>query len=218
MNVPALAAFDFSDWNAVSTAFEDAPTLSLGQAWLPRKEENFRPGTVHLGWNAGGLLVLARLTDDRLFTRAAADNQLLYTLGDVFELFLQESTRDNYVEFHIAPSGHRLQLAFPKGDTIRTMRATGTKLTDLMRAEPQFDFMQRPMDSGWEIVARIPGSALGMDRPLAEGSTVLASFSRYDYTDADTPPVLSSSSAHAEANFHRRQEWTPLTLCAADRG
>lgn len=212
MDVPALASFDSSDWKAIFTAFQNAPSLPLGQAWREKPEENFRPASVHLGWNADGLLVLARLTDDTLFTRATADNENLWTLGDVFELFLQESTLENYVEFHIAPSGHRLQLGFPSGDTIGQLRTSGKKLDDLKVARPLFDFSLRSTDSGWDILAKIPASALGMTQPMGDGTTILASFSRYDYTDAATPPVLSSTSAHAELNFHRRQEWKPLTL------
>ncbi|MEI8343284.1 MAG: hypothetical protein WCH43_17320, partial [Verrucomicrobiota bacterium] len=43
-----------------------------------------------------------------------------------------------------------------------------------------------------------------------EGRTWLASFSRYDYSSAEAPPVLSSTSPHAEVSFHRQQEWAEL--------
>ena len=59
MNIPLLAPFEESDWESVATAFEHAPSLALGQAWREKPEENFRPGTVRIGWQPDALVILA---------------------------------------------------------------------------------------------------------------------------------------------------------------
>ena len=165
-----------------------------------------------LGWQADSLLVLARLEDDCLFTRMTADNQEAWCLGDVFELFLKDATRENYLELHIAPSGHRLQLHFPDANAILRLRDKEIKLTEYYVTDSLFDFAVRPVPTGWEVFVRLPAASLGSQATDLQGTEILASFSRYDYDDQGSEPVLSSTSPHEIANFHRQQEWRSLTL------
>jgi len=212
MNVPSLESFEKSDWEAINAAFQDAPSLALGQAWLEKPEENFRHGTVQTGWHADAIVILAKLNDDVIFTKASGDNQHLWTLGDVFEIFIKDASREEYLELHIAPNGHRLQLRFPSGETIKQVRNRELKLEDCMVDQPLFDFSARIVPGGWEVWARIPVASLGSPAESAGGMSVFASFSRYDYADEKAPAVLSSTSAHTELNYHRQQEWKKLTF------
>lgn len=174
----------------------------MNQAWLDTLENNFRPAEVKLGCREGTLLVLSTMLDQKIFTRAARDNERLWDLGDVFEIFLRDTTREEYLELHVSPNGHRLQLRFPSSETVKKLRGRLLKLEDLIVREPLFDFSTRTTSDGWEVFAEIPTT----------GTNLLASFSRYDYSGAETPPVLSSTSAHAKADYHRQEEWVPLTL------
>lgn len=212
MTIPLLAPFEESNWESVSTAFEHAPSLALGQAWREKPEENFRPGTVRIGWQPDALVILANLKDDALFTAATGDNQHLWGLGDAFELFLRNLEREEYLELHIAPNGYRLQLRFPDSQAIRNLRSGQNALKDYMVDAPIFDFSIRTVSGGWVIRARVPLTSLGIPGDRTSGIALLASFSRYDYADAKSPPVLSSTSAHKERNYHRQQEWTRLDL------
>lgn len=169
---------------------------------------------MQVGWQDEFLLVLARLDDDCLFTRVTADNEEAYLLGDVFEIFIKDAARENYLELHIAPNGHRLQLHFPDSQTIFQMRENGLKLESLMVSESLFDASVRAVPTGWEIFVRLPVASLGSNMKDLQASGLRASFGRYDYDDKGSAPVLSSTSAHQVANFHRQEEWGKLTLIA----
>jgi hypothetical protein len=214
MDVPAPAPFEKSDWEAIIAAFHHAPSLTMSQAWREKPEENLRPGCVKLGWQKGSLLVFARLTDDRVFTTATKDNDLLWKMGDVFEMFLRDSSRPEYLELHIAPNGRRLQLRFPDSQAIGRLRDGNSELKDYMVEESLFDFSARKTLHGWEVFAEVPLVSLGSTGDIVQGASVTASFSRYDYIDEKTPPVLSSTSEHKELNYHRQHEWKQLNLTA----
>ncbi len=180
----------------------------MGQAWLDGLEKNFRGTEVRVGWREGAVLVFARLTDDCRFTGATADNQPLWELGDVFELFVKDAEKEEYFEFHITPRGHRLQLKFPNRLALTKLRAKEARLSDFVVAEPIFHFQVRETPIGWEVYAELPDALFGWEK--TEGHALLASFSRYDYDDAGGAPILSSTSAHKELNYHRQEEWRRL--------
>lgn len=203
MNVPFLPPFDEADDAAVNRAFAGAPVLPFGQAWREEPEPGFRGGRVRLGWNAEGLWVLAEMEDDLVFTQATADNQPLWTLGDVFEIFVRDLSGEEYFELHTAPTGHRLSLRLPSGRTIADLREGRAVLEDMIMKEPAFRSRVFRTDCGWGVLACVMA---------VKGRALRASFGRYDYRNADAEPVLSSSSAHKEADYHRQEEWRDFQL------
>jgi hypothetical protein len=211
--VPALPSLESWGWEKLEAALVAAPTLHLGQAWQPSPEGTFRPGAVRLGWHETGIVVAASLEDERVFTRATADNQRLWELGDVFEMFFRNAVREDYLELHAAPGDKRLQLHFPSRETVAGLRAGIGRLDDFLVREPLFDFRTRMTSNGWALVAQIPGPALGFDVSSLKGEAVFASFSRYDYASDGSPPILSSTSPHAQLDFHRQEEWIKLVFC-----
>lgn len=180
----------------------------MGQAWRAQLEKNFRGAEVRVGWKEGAVLVFARLTDDCRFTGATDDNQRLWELGDVFEMFLKDAEKEEYFEFHVTPRGHRLQLRFPNRLALIKLRAREAKLADFVVEESIFDFRVRETPVGWEVYAELPTILFGWE--TTEGHALLVSFSRYDYDDAGGTPILSSTSAHKELNYHRQEEWRRL--------
>jgi hypothetical protein len=207
---PILAEFDLGDRDAIRAAFADAPTLQMQQAWRDAPEEKFLPARVRIGWRGDRFLVFGELTDDLLFTQATEDNQLLCSLGDAFEIFLRDSEGEIYAEFHVAPNGKRLQLLWPDAATIRRVGKKEVSLDELKVYEPIFDFSQWSEGKTWCICASVPGSSFLPVCTSLCGRKWLASFSRYDYTSAEEPPVLSSTSPHAEPSFHRLHEWAEV--------
>lgn len=207
---PKLADFDIGSPDAVSTAFVGAPTLQMGQAWRDQPEEKFLPARVRIGWRGDRFLVFGELTDNLLFTQATEENQLLCSLGDVFEIFLRDSEGESYAEFHVAPNGKRLQLLWPDAASIRRVSNKEITLDELKVQEPIFDFSQWSEGQTWCICASVPGSAFLPVGMTLDGRTWLSSFSRYDYPSAEEQPVLSSTSPHAELSFHRQQEWAEV--------
>jgi hypothetical protein len=182
--------------------------MQMVQGWLAKPEERLRPGCVRIGWREDQLLVFAELEDEVLFTKATADNQYLWALGDVFEIFVQDHSGGRYAEFHIAPNGRRMQLIYPDAEANRRIGEPGVRLEDFMIGEFLFEFSIWQEPGKWLILASVPSSIF-----LPPGTSLAdriwrVSFSRYDYSSAETPPVLSSTSPHRVLSFHRQEEWT----------
>jgi hypothetical protein len=165
-----------------------APALVLGQTWLVSPQENFRAGVARLGWQAK-IFLSATLEDDRIFTGATADNQRLWELGDVFEIFLKEKSREDYLELHVAPCGCRSQLHFPREQALLDLRKGIGRVEDFAVNDALFDFRVRTEVGRWEVFAQIPVSSLGLQLTTLKGRAVFASSSRYEYPDPNAPAV-----------------------------
>ena len=214
MNCPTLSRFDIRDREAVDAAFTDAPIMQMQQAWRVAPEDRFLPGHVRIGWRGDCILILGELTNAQLFTQATEDNQILCHFGDVFEIFLRDPELETYAEFHVAPNGKRLQLLWPDAETIRRVQIKDVSLDELKVHEPIFEFAQWSEEEKWYICASVPTRIFLPPGSSLDGRTWMASFSRYDYSSAEKPPVLSSTSPHTgKVSFHCQQDWTPLSFC-----
>jgi hypothetical protein len=117
----------------------------------------------------------------------------------------------HYVEFHVTPNNYRLQLRIPDTATLRRAQAANA-FDELLL--PDGVFRSRTWTQAekrkWFVYAVIPAAAVyGADQPL-DGRRWRFSFSRYDYIGGRPEPIISSTSPHAMADFHRRQEWGTL--------
>ena len=214
MNCPTVSDFDIRDREAVRAAFSDAPIMEMQQAWRVAPEDGFLPAQVRIGWRHDCFLVLGELTDPHLYTSATEDNQILCSFGDVFEIFLRDSELKTYAEFHVAPNGKRLQLLWPDAETLSLVHDKKVALHDLKVREPIFDFSQWSEGKKWYICASVPTRIFLPHGTPLEGRTWCASFSRYDYSSAEEPPVLSSTSPHTgKVSFHCQQDWAELSFC-----
>lgn len=203
-----LPAFESGSLENVLQAFEHAAPCPLHQAWLAKEAEDFAPAFVRIGWRESSLLVFAELTDADIHSRATEHGQRLWELGDAFELFLKSDEQDSYVEFHISPNNLRLQLRFAGRDAVERIRS-GASLDEVVMKGEAFDSRTwvQPDSKRWCVFAEIPASSVcDQTKPLA-GRQWRFSFSRYDYTRGKSEPVISSTSPHPKADFHRTQEW-----------
>lgn len=215
ISCPLLLEFDPDDRAAVRSAFAEAPLMTMGQAWREEVEPGFHPAEVRVGWRDQSLMVFAELIDRELVTKATEDNQPLWMLGDVFEIFLRDIEGERYVEFHIAPNGKRLQLVFPDASTIQRVGEREIRIEELMVGPEMFEFVQWVEGEKWCLCAKVPGSAFLPPGTDLSRRTWLASFSRYDYGSDLGEPVISSTSEHALASFHRQQEWAEIVFARA---
>jgi hypothetical protein len=180
-------------------------SLSLGQAWRPVPEPGFRPATVHLSWEPGRLHIQAELIDDAIFTRATGFNQHLWELGDTFEMFLRPLPGEAYMEYHVAPGNHTLQLRFPGEKAIQSLR-NGTSPVSVdfyLVPKKAFDSVTDVEKGRWLIRATIPDSA------VKSGEKWKFSFSRYD-AHPNASPIVSSTSAHKVLDFHDQSAWQTM--------
>lgn len=204
-----LSPFTPTDLQSVRHAFRDATPCSLGQAWLPELQPDFQPGVVRTGWRGSELLVFAELTDTDIFSRATALNQKIWELGDAFEIFLRPVGQTAYAEFHVTPNNQRLQLRILSEPALRA----GAFESFLVPGEAICTHAWTLPDARlWCAYAEIPAAAV-CDKPAPlPGQEWLFSFSRYDYIRGRAEPVLSSSSPHQTADFHRQQDWGRLAF------
>lgn len=203
-----LSDFDHGQLESVRREFYKSEPCRLKQSWLPGpQEEEFEPAVVYTGWKGSDFFVFAELTDIDVHTSAKKPGDLLWRLGDTFEIFLCRPGEGMYYEFHVAPNNLKLQLCFPDSQAAEWVGRT-ERFEDLMVPGEAFvsQTWVKPEIQRWFILARIPGKLLESKGELA-GARWFFSFCRYDYTRGQEEPVISSTSSYTEANFHRRQEW-----------
>ncbi len=211
-----LPGFDAARLEAARAAFASAPACPLGQAWRASPEPGFAPGQVRVGWREEALLLFAEFDDRDIFTRSTGLNQRMWELGDTFEIFLRPEGETAYVEFHVTPNNQRLQLRFPGTEALRKAQADNVFDAFLLPGDV-FHSMTwvQPEHKKWFVHAVIPAAAVGDSARLAHGVLWHFSFSRYDYTRGPGQPVISSTSPHPVADFHRQQEWGVLNFAKA---
>jgi hypothetical protein len=154
------------------------------------------------------LLVFAELTDTDIYTQATADNQRLWELGDVFEIFLRPRTQESYVELQVAPNNRRLQLRYPNAEAVAQARKLGSGDQFVIHGK---SFLSSTWvcadDQKWFVYAKIPVKTVCENSRLSSGVEWLFSFGRYDCSRTRAVPVISSASLHTKADFHRQSEW-----------
>lgn len=178
----------------------------MGQAWLGAPEQDLAPAAIRTGWRDASLWVLADLTDRDIHTSATSDHQRFWELGDVFEIFLRDEACEPYVELQVTPNNHRLQLRYTNRAALDRARASG----DLGSVRiPGGAFRSNTwIDSGrWTVLAEIPAALVNHPPEGLAGRRWRFSFSRYDYTRGRAEPVISSTSPHPQADFHRQEDW-----------
>jgi hypothetical protein len=210
-----LPAFDAAKLNAVRAAFQNSETCVFRQAWLPKQEADFTPGIVRVGWRENSLLFFAELIDADIFTDATDHHQRFWELGDTFEIFLRPLDQESYAEFHVTPNNLRLHLNFPDAIAVEQARKTGS-LENVLVREKEFASTTWVQSEArrWSAFVEIAASSINKELKDLRGSKWLFSFGRYDYRRGRKEPVISSTSAHTVADFHRQTEWGELMFAS----
>ncbi len=222
-----LPSFDPADWKSVELAFKDATPVSMKEAWQQELDAGFKPAVVRTGWHGDSLWVYAELEDVSIanpttrlnevydFPKDLKEDQwfdpLSSTRGDAFEIFLRKSTKEHYLEFHVTPQNHILQLRWKyAGDYMDNVREGGRQLRKRVIEGKQVIATYTRVDEKsqkWFVLAEIPSKLLDETGGIKPGDEWRFSFCRYDFTTGNKEPVLSSTSPHQERGFHRQQEW-----------
>jgi hypothetical protein len=203
-----LTAFNEADLAAVQRAFQAVKPCQLLQAWQPEVSSGFAPASVCVGWREDCLLVFAELTDHGIYSYATGINQRVWELGDAFEIYLRPDGQTDYIQLDITPNNHWTQLRITSAEALRRAQ-TANEFAGLVLPGNHFRTATwlLPEKNRWFVYAAIPARAVSGGTNLNAKERWYFSFSRYDYTRGDLEPVISSTSPHAQANFHRQQEW-----------
>jgi hypothetical protein len=184
--------------------------LELAQPWNDALDEGFQPAGVLVEWNSETIKVIAHLSDTDILTQATEDNQRLWELSDVFEIFLMVEGRSDYVELHVAPNNRRMHVQKPNAAGIRESDGSTIAFEEMLVSPIGFTSETVKTTSGWQVQAHIPAAVLNLDA-FTEGTRLRASFCRYDVSSEGTT-VLSTTADHPVIAFHRPEEWTRLVL------
>jgi hypothetical protein len=208
-----LEAFEANSLKSVREVFRPMTRHALGQAWLEREENNFAPAFVRFGWRENALLVFAEIIDFDIFNAATILNQRAWELGDTFEIFLQSINHPGYFEFQVTPQNQRVQLRFTDSRIGKNVGRTGLLPSVYMPGEAFYSRTWIQLNARcWYVYAEICAKNLFGHPGSLEGNMWRFSFSRYDYTCGRKLPVISSTSRHAEPDFHRRHEWKVMSF------
>ena len=148
------------------------------------------------------LAALMRATHPK--NSADTDNQRTWLSGDALELFLQETGRPDYYEFHSTPEGIRLQLHLPDHITFRDI-----------------PFERRICDAGLRVFNRIDSVRelwyCEMFVPYTGFMTGIAKtfrfgLGRYDYEDDPEKPAISCWPFMKET-LHSPKAWQEFSRC-----
>jgi len=182
---------------------QQVPVMTFAQAWLAEPDRGLRPGRVWLLSTPAAFVVLAELLDDDIMTEARQHNDPLWDLGDVFESFVRHTARPDYYEFHVAPNAVTLDLHYPR---FYAPRENGVGQYLLTRPHFTAFVSAQPGSGRWRIAMEIPVGALVPAELVREESEWQFSFCRYD-CGPNRPPMVSSTTPHRGAGFHRAEEW-----------
>ena len=134
---------------------------------------------------------------------ADADNQQTWLSGDALELFLQETGRPDYHEFHSTPEGIRLQLHLPDHITFRNIPHE-RKICDAgLRVFNRID----PSRQLWYCEMFVPYA--GFMTGAAE--TFRFGLGRYDCEDDPEKPAISCWPFMKET-LHSPEDWREFQL------
>lgn len=210
--VPLLDADDLRTL-CLDAGFESDPVL-LSHHWPGGGHR--QAAQVWLGHDEEALHVLARLPDVSICSLATGPNQRMWMLGDTFEMFFQAVGQtasgdpiEAYVELHVTPNNHRLQLRFPSERAFRE-DCSEAAFHRYVLPDPMFESQAHIERGGWTVFAKIPGEFVAGRPGLLSGQRWRFSFCRYDYDEVPGEPSLSSSSAYKELDFHRLGDWGVL--------
>ena len=167
------------------------------------------PAEVRVGHTGNALYVYARLLDDCVVCHATGPNQKMWQLGDTFEMFLKSDENPAYFELHVTPRNDRLCLGFGGEDQFRSDVNEET-FESFLLSDSVFASEAVEEPGSWAVLARIPAELIEGEGGSLEGRRWRFSFCRYDYDVVPGEPVCSSTTNHAEFDFHRTAEWGVL--------
>ena len=190
--------------DSMENRLENGITFSFNQHWLTPADRSFAPGTVKMGRLNEHLLIFADLTDTSIGTGSFPFNFPAFQQNDAFEIFIHGEGSSVYYEFHITPSNSVMQLRFP------LERPEGSAFEQYRVTERLFYSLTNISADHWQIAAILPLTQLCDSTNLPDSWSI--SFGRYDYSEDNPDPVISSTSPHALCKFHRRHEWAKINL------
>jgi hypothetical protein len=187
--------------------------LQFRQGWVGPLAAPQEGGVAYVGRALEGLCFYTCLQDSDIFSRATADDQKMWTLGDVVEFFVKPGReRSDYWEIHLTPNGHIMDLyieergAFLQGGAAAFARALSH------RSQSKFEVTTFPDQRKWAAQICIPWKAFGAQGAPPAASTWQFAVCRYNCSGGLENPELSSVAPFTIKSFHRYEEFLDLVF------
>jgi len=205
------------DLASLRLAFGECPPIPMGRNFPGGDPKEAPSGEVRAGWMDRSICILADLQGENISTRATQLNDLLWLVGESFEIFLKFEEGDRYLEFHIAPNNCVLQLLFPYSHW-RDEEHPGPAEKSIQKftiKKPAFTSRTWKSGKGWTAFAMIDLQILEPALSTLEGQELGFLFGRYHYPQKDGKPILSCSSVLSLLDFHGQEGWRTLKCSSA---
>jgi len=157
-----------------------------------------------------GLAYFVTYQDSDIFSEATADQQKMWTLGDVAELFIKPGTdRADYWEIHITPNDFLMDIHIQDRERFMAGEITWDEVI-----APSSGTRRRVTvgDDSWSVEALVPWQAFGLDGAPAAGVVWQFAVCRYNCNGGLENPEHSSTAAFTVPGFHRFEEFTDLVF------
>ncbi|MGY8822591.1 MAG: hypothetical protein ACKVJG_01385 [Candidatus Latescibacterota bacterium] len=184
--------------------------LALGQFWKGPDSLPSENAHVYIGAFGEGLCFYIYMQDGEIFSRATADNQKMWTLGDVAEFFVKPGDeRSDYWEIHVTPNNLIMDIYIPDRE-----KFMGSEIAWERVLAPNSHTKKRVHigDGHWAVEACVPWQAFGAKGIPTQGTAWQIAVCRYNCTGGLENPELSSTAAFSQASFHRYEEYTQLVF------
>ncbi len=184
--------------------------LPLRQHWAGTDVLPQETGDARIGATATGLSVHVRYEDSDIFSTATADQQRMWTLGGVVEVFVKPGLdRSDYWEVHVTPNGFLMDLHIPSRAGMQSGEHTWE---EIITPESATVYQIHVADGSWSAELTIPWSAFGLTEIPVSGTTWQFAVCRYNYNGGLESPELSSTAPLAQRSFHRFEDYTDLVF------
>jgi len=198
-----------AELDAVSPAkYRDCEKLVLRQSW--EEAVPAEAGTAYVGAAEAGLSFCVVYEDSDIFSTATADNQQMWTLGDVAEVFVKPGVdRSDYWEIHVTPNGFLMDIHIPD-----RQRFMGGEVTwdEVIAASSGTARRVQVLKDRWAAELVIPWAAFGVEGRPAQGGRWQFAVCRYNYNGGLQAPELSSTAPLSQPGFHRYEEFGDLVF------
>ena len=190
--------------------YRESALLPLRRYWEGPEVFPAEKGSALVGAAEEGLSFYTCFTDSDIFSTATADNQRMWTLGDVAEFFVKPGAeRSDYWEIHVTPNGHLMDLHIPDRE-----RFSGGEVSWEEVIAPDSGTLRRVwrLEDRWAVEVRIPWKAFGLDSAPGPGTEWSFAVCRYNYNGGLEDPEHSSTAHLTTLGFHQWEDFTRLVF------
>jgi len=192
--------------------YGDAVAFPFFQNWIAPGSRPHEGGLVYVGGTETDLCFYVWLEDRSIFTTATENNQPLFKLGDVAEIFIKPGTsREDYWEIHVSPNDLLMDLHFPSRGAIKSGQTTWEQVVAADSGSRK-TVTTNPDEGSWTVELCVPWRIFGFDQQPGPDETWQFSVSRYNYTDDLDHVEHSSIAPLTELNFHQYENFINLTF------